>query len=233
MSKTAWQKKGWVVKARKRKTSRMTIPPSLRPELKFTDKELVNSAFSGTWTVMDPATVNTLSGVTQGDTSTDRDGRVYYIHSIHYKMFIITAAVESQISPFDDIHVRVCLVQDTQTNKAQLSAADVMISDQTSDILSYRNLDNTQRFRILFDKQITIHRPQQTNEGEPNKFACPLVLSPVWKFNRTFKTPIKVECIEGTTANVTLITSNSFHIIGVTNDTDALLNYQVRVRFTG
>ncbi len=200
-------------------------------EVKFFDTESTADAFATTWATMEPATTN-LTAVGQGDGESQRDGRKYMIRSIHVRGQVIDQATESQTAPSGDGTVRFCLVWDTQTNGAQLTATDVMDGGQTNDIWSYRNLQFSKRFRILYDKTIVIPTGRSAqNEGAANLFASSQT-QVQFKINKIFKKPIPV-LMSGTTADIANVTDNSLHMIGVGDSTNTLLQYQCRVRFTG
>ncbi len=199
-------------------------------ELKFVDTQTNADAFSVTWDTMEDATNDSVSGVALGDSESQRDGRVYYIHNINIRARVHASSSESQVTPQSNLVGRFCLVWDTQTNGTQLTATDVMDGGQTDDVLSFANLQNSQRFRILWDKSFILKR-SITNEGAINLFATPDDTSGIFIFNRSFKRPIKVVCT-GTDATISSISDNSLHIIGVANNTAILLNMQIRVRFT-
>lgn len=203
----------------------------LGPEMKFADFESIGDAFAAAWTPMEDGTTLSVSSISQGDGESQRDGRKYLIHSIHMRARVNTAATESQTTPLSDLVGRFCLVQDMQTNSAQLTATEVMNGTLSNDELAFRNLQHTSRFNILWDKKWKIGR-QQTNEGAINLFASGIMTTPIMSFSKTFDTPIPVIC-NGTGSTIAAITDNSFHVIGVGNNTTALLDYQVRIRFTG
>ncbi len=200
-------------------------------ENKFVDGEVTAEAMATTWTAHDITTTNAVPIPAIGNTESTRIGRVYHINSLHLKGQLSTAALESNGGPLTDIQVRICVVWDTQTNGAQLTATDVMDGGQTLDVLSFRNLQFSKRFRILMDRNIIIKRNSQTNEGAINLFAAPNTKLK-WSFNKRFKTPVKVIC-SGTTGVVGSVTDNSFHVIGVSTSTEALIEYQARIRFQG
>ncbi len=202
-------------------------------ENKFLDTENVNDNFTTTWDTMDPddaGTVQCVSAVAQGDGESNRDGRVYHINSLHMQGRFSVNAVESAAFPGTDLIARIVVVWDTQTNGAQLTATSVMDGGQTDDHDAFRNLQFTKRFRVLFDRKVLLPI-QTTNEGAINLFANN-DMSKLWKFNHTFKTPIKVIC-NGTTGVIASITDNSIHVIGVANSATVQLSYQSRIRFTG
>ncbi len=203
-------------------------------EKKFADFTVSGDGFTNTWVggEMEDGTALSVSAVSQGDGESQRDGRVYYIHSVHIKGFVQIPLSESQTSPLPDLLARIALVWDTQTNGAQLDAENVFLSVSSAlDVNSFRNLQFSKRFIVLKDKLIRLPVPGQTNEGAANLFAAGIVKIP-FKINKTFKVPIKVRC-SGTTAAISSITDNSLHIIGTATATTAQLTYESRIRFTG
>ncbi len=216
---------------RKAPVRRSFTNPLFGVERKFFDTETVNDAFAVTWAAMEPATTN-LTAVAQGDGESNRDGRKYAITSIHVKGFVSHIEVESSTGPIEDPVIRLCLVHDTQTNGAQLTATDVMDGGQTEDFLAFRNLAFTNRFKVLKDQTFVLPVSQSnTNEGAVNLFA---VASNKRQFswNINFKTPIEV-LMSDTGADIANVTDNSLHIIGVASTTNAQLDYQSRIRFVG
>ncbi len=203
-------------------------------EKKFVDYIDNDNPFALTWAggEMDPTT-DAVSAIAQGNGENQRDGRVATLHSVFIKGFFSIAATESSIAPLDDIIIRVVLVQDRQTNGAQLNAEDVMDTIASAvDINSVKNLENSARFIVLKDKTFLLPRARaNTNEGAANLFATAKILVP-FKMGVTFKKPIRVNHT-GTTANVTTIADNSIHVIGTATNASGLLTYRSRVRFTG
>jgi len=204
-------------------------------EKKFVDYNISNTALTTTWAggELDPTTPLAISAIAQGDGESQRDGRVATLHSVFIKGFFVTAVVESSIFPLSDVIVRLVLVQDKQTNGAQLNAEDVFDTiAATADVNSVKNLQNSARFIVLKDKTFMIPRARaNTNEGASNLFATGQVLVP-FKMGFNFRKPIRVNHT-GTTAVVTSIADNSLHLIGTTTNGASLLTYRTRVRFTG
>ncbi len=201
----------------------------LGKELKFFDVDENAGVFTTTWAVQEPDTTN-LTAVAQGDGESNRDGRKYAMHSIHLKGMVSFPTTESATAPVADSSVRLVLVLDTQTNGAQLTATDVMDGGGSVDLLSFRNLQFTKRFKVLWDKLITV-KPQGTNEGAINLFANSNTQR-LFSFNKKFAKPIPVT-MKGTTADIANVTDNSIHLIVVGTDASLNLQYQSRLRFTG
>lgn len=219
---------------RRRKVRSLNIRTAgfLGIERKFANFEAQADAFTTSWATMQDATIKSVSAVAIGNTESTRVGRVYHITSIHLRGTCESGVVEADGAPTQTQVCRFVLVHDTQTNGAELTATDVMDASGTDDFIAFRNLQFTKRFRILMDKTIAV-RPIALNEGASNLFASAVTRVP-WKFNRTFKKPIKVTC-KGTTAVIASVTDNSIHMIGIANNvfTTPTLTYQCRVRFTG
>ena len=98
-------------------------------ENKFVDYNFPGTGnISATWagSEVDPATANSISVVAQGDGESERDGRVYYINSVHINGYVAKTQSEVATDPVPDALVRLVLVWDTQTNGAQLNGEDVM-----------------------------------------------------------------------------------------------------------
>ncbi len=219
------RKKRYVAPSRSSRPQYMFV----NPENKFLDQETLDDAFGTNWATMEPATL-AISAVGQDDTESTRDGRVYHINSVHVQGRFHRAVEESNANAGQDLIARIVVVLDTQTNGAQLTATDVMDGSLTDDWDGFHNLQQTKRFKVLFDRKVIIPIIQ-TNEGAANLFAVS-DSSVLFKMNHTFKTPIKVIC-KGTAATIASVTDNSIHVIGVANAASALLSYQSRIRFTG
>lgn len=200
-------------------------------ERKFADFEESNQVFSITWVTMQDGTIKCISGVVQGDGESNRDGRVYNITSLHIKGFIELLGSEGQTAPLGDTLARVCVVLDTQTNGAELTATDVMDGAQTDDVNSFRNLQFTGRFRVLKDHLFRIPGQSGSMTSGANVFDQGPVKIP-FNWNFVFKKPIKVTC-SATTGVIGAITDNSIQIIGVADTALTLLNYQARIRYVG
>lgn len=200
-------------------------------ENKFVDAELAATAFATTWTTLNPTTFDALPIPAIGNTESTRIGRIYSINSIHIKGQLAITAQESVAAPVSDARCRVCVVWDTQTNGAEMTATDAMDGGQAQDTLSFRNLQFSKRFKILYDRTFIFHRTGQMNEGAANLFAAPIQFMK-WNFNKRFKNPVKVIC-SGTTGVVGSVTDNSFHVITVASSTAPTIEYQARVRFVG
>lgn len=209
--------------------------PSMLPELKFNDEEVDAKAFSTSWITMMPAD-NTISGVAQSITDEGRDGRCYYIHSIHMRWYAEAAVVEDGPDPFNDLLGRIMVVLDTQANGTAVTPTDVMEGGFIEDYLAYRNLNHVKRFRVLYDKTFRMTRIGQTAVHnvvlDSTTYSTPTTRTPVYHFNKRFAKPIKV-VTEGTDGTIASISDNAIVVIGTANTAGMFLQYHSRLRFTG
>ncbi len=207
------------------------------PGKKFADFELGSTVLSETWTgsELDPgASVLCLSAVAQGTGAEVRTGRTILIHSLYIRAKFTIGGTESQAAPLpSDSFVRLIVFLDTQTNGVQAQGEEVMEIVGGDNILAFRNLENTDRFRILKDKSLRLDRGFQ-NEGAVNLFATNSA-SFQCNFFIKFKKPLKVRFTIGTTTGVIAnVTDNSLHLIGVRSDNGFSVDilYKARIRFT-
>ncbi len=217
---------------KRRRTTNFRTGGFLGIERKFADFETQDDAFATTWAPMEDGTILSVAGVSQGNSESQRLGRKMSILSIHVKAVVKMAAVEANVNVRTDTRGRIALVLDTQTNAAQLTATDVFDDGQTDDVLAFRDLQFTSRYKVLWDRP-WILKTQQMAQGGIDLFAHSDTFTSVMRFNKLFKKPIEVTYNSTTTGVIAAITDNSLHIIGISNSTTALLSYQVRIRFTG
>lgn len=200
-------------------------------ESKFRDSEIDTVTVGLAWAMHDPTTIDCLSAVPQNDSANGRDGRVYHIDKIFIRGFLRENNLESQTGPITEPQVKLMLILDTMTNKAQMTAAQVMDEALTNDILAFRNLEFTTRFKVL-KSQSWVPEVHQMNEGAANLFARPQTFTPIFDWAVIFKEPLRVTCFSngGTVAN---ILDNSLHIIGIATNAITRLSYHCRIRYRG
>ncbi len=205
-------------------------------ENKFMDSEISATTVTTSWAAHNPAGVgctDSLSVPAQGNGEEQRIGRVYTINRILIQGVVEMAAQESVAAPMQSHRVRLIVYWDKQTNSAAATTTDIMDAGGSDDLVSFRNLQNTHRFRVLMDKTITIRYPGQTNEGAVNLFAHGKKVIP-FKFYK--KLNIRVQC-DGTTADVASVSDNNIGFGGIAEAGPAAqqptVRYSCRIRFTG
>ena len=121
-------------------------------ESKFVDIQVGGTEFvlptAGTWKIW---TDSNPCSIAQGTGASQRVGRQVLIKKILFKGRIEVG--DATFADWDGLIIKVALVIDKQTNKAQFNITDLWEAD---DIYHYRNLDQAQRFRVLMLKTINV-----------------------------------------------------------------------------
>lgn len=206
-------------------------------EYKFLDSGRASMALvsptDATGAEADPATVNCLNAVAQGDGPSDRDGRVYTITSVQIRGRAVLASQINQTAADDIPYVYIALVLDMQTNGAQLNSEDVYTNPIASSgmaVCPFRNLQYSKRFRVLATRVMNLPMPSLSYDGTNMEQSGS---SSYFSMNVN-NLRIKVDT-KGTSANVTDIVDNSLHLIAFCSSTagSPTLSYNSRVRFVG
>lgn len=197
-------------------------------EKKFFDTFYTATALTAAWAggECDPA-ANTLFAPTKGTGPSDRDGDHVMIKTIDIRGNVYRGVGSDLADVSIPAYVTVVLVQDKQTNGAQLNAEDVMV-DTAPKHLSHRNLQYSRRFIVLKSMRISLHDTAAGADGA-NTMS---VTGSGRTFNWRVQCNIPVDFI-GNAGTVADIGNNSLHIIACTNNTAYYLEYSSRIRFVG
>ncbi len=127
---------------------------------------------------------NLLHPITQGDGDSQRSGRNIYVKSMFYRLHL---SFESTSTPSaaSDI-VRILLVHDKYCAGA-VSSIDGIIT--TTDILAFNRLDQTHRFRILYDRKFLMGAQAGSYDGAADQFGQRYRQVNLY---RKFKYPLKI-----------------------------------------
>lgn len=178
---------------------------------------------------------------TVGSALNQRIGRSVLVRKIKVRGQLLASTLQTAAAgyaPDDSNKVRLMLVQDMQTNAAQMTAAALMndASDAATTINSYQNPNNFGRFRVLKDKEITFQDPNftvsETAAGSYNAYQAGLIRQFKWTVN--FKTPVKVQFNATNGGTVADIVDNSFHVVAATTSTTNVnigISYYSRVAY--
>lgn len=221
----------WVgeYKAYKR-THTMRSSPHVLNELKYIDYEVAGTSIQQTVasSVIDPGTFDCLGATAQADTATGRIGRQCLFKSLHIRGWCLFEASAGVAAPLIPSFVRLLVVQDTQTNGAQLDPTDVLDDPASTalDSLAFQKLENQGRFKILRDFRIN----QKIYGGVGSDSAADYNAQQVpWEC----KIPLKMRVnYTNISAVVGSISDNSIHVIAIREgSTGATLGYIARMRF--
>ncbi len=131
---------------------------------------------------------------------------------LHGLMHFSTAAGTN--APKNGTAIRMMLVQDCQTNAAQMTGAQLMndAASPSSTLMSFQNPNNFGRFKVLKEKRYILDDPNITGTvaGADIVFNGKKLN---WKLTATFKTPIDVHFNATNGGTVADIVDNSFHIV--------------------
>ncbi len=187
-------------------------------EMKFHDIDVDDAVIAQNGVIQNTGTINIIP---QGVTEVQRVGRKCNVHRIMWK-YNLTLAASATVGAVDT--VRMILYQDTQCNGATAAVTDIMESDNYQ---TFRNLANSGRFNILYDKMHQMNPMASAGNGTAND-AAP------WALNRTFykKCNIPLE-FDSTTGALTEIRSNNLGILTFSkNGAVSILDSKIRLRFS-
>jgi len=203
-------------------------------EMKYFDTELgyANLPASVDWTAteFDPNTTQegtpvanplTLFAPVQGAGVNQRIGKRCKLMGLKIRGSVYVPKVANLTAAKSATQIRIIVYWDMQTNSAQAQGENVMTASTTADaainVLTYQNLNNFGRFRVLMDKIYSLSDPNMTWDGTNIEMNG---LTFKWKFNYKFKTPISVQFNATSSGTVTSVVDNSFHVIANASSTD-------------
>lgn len=181
-------------------------------ETKYLDTTVASTTLSNVGTILS----NSLNVIPQGDGQSDREGRRVIIVKISLRGIISTDATE------DTDSYRFIIYMDTQTNAAAATVAMIL---ESTVVLSFNNMSNSRRFRILYDS----HGVLSPTAGIVGAFAS----TTKWiKFNKKCNIIIDYNAT-ATTGAIGTITSNNIGVLGISTSGRANVTFTARIRFRG
>lgn len=193
-------------------------------ELKFFDTLKALTVVAETGTILD----DSVNHIVQGVGEENRVGRKCTIQSVHFRG-TVTNQVGTGLGTIKN-SVRIIVYLDKQANGATAAVSDIL-EDVTAlnGYNSFRNLANSGRFRVLFDrrKQLIIPAVAQTAAGTFSSY----VNEWSWAFNKSIVFPVEFSGANGT---IDEIRSNNIGVLAICSDSDnpPQVNYTCRLRFS-
>lgn len=188
-------------------------------ELKFHDVDLDDATVGATGNMT--ATINIIP---QGVTESQRVGRKCTIKSVNWHFRLILPERDAVSNPGDPDIVRTILFIDKQANGATATVTDIL---ETTQYLSFRNLANSGRFKILYDKNHTMNYGAMASDG-----AGVVSQARVVKDVNVYKScSIPIE-FSGTTGVIGEIRSNNFGVLLISSESSANFTSKFRLRFS-
>jgi len=204
-------------------------------ELKFLDEALDATAIVAPATAagaeLDP-TAGCIGCPAQGDGASNRDGRAYVVKSIDIRGVVLRAVQTNQTAGDICPTIYLALVQDMQSNGAQLNSEDVFTNPNASSNTAaapLRNMNFITRFKVLDSCTMDLSQLPITYDGTNIEQA-----GQTNAFELKWRGAVKVNC-SGTTQNINQVQDNSFHLIGFASSVNMVpqICYNVRTRFVG
>ena len=210
-----------------RRAGYTTVPRTMgvyaQGEMKYFDTERTATSVSnaGTWntSMLDPATVNTLFAPAVGSAINQRIGREVKVHKIKIRGAVQVTAQSGESTADAATQLRLILVQDTQTNAAQMTGNLLMTNAPSAasigSVNSFQSLANVGRFRVLKDKQFVMMNPNMANDTQATGGLVQQGLIKTFKMTYTPKVPISVRFNATNGGTIADIVDNSFHVMGL------------------
>jgi len=198
------------------------------PELKNIDGDTAWTAVPDGGLVL----VDHMAQIAQGDEPNQRDGRKVHISKIH---ITISIAMESQVtaSAGEPTQWRIILYQDKQCNGTAATIPNVLDAGYALPSTAYRNLNETSRFRILWDKQFVWNQQVWYNNNAGTLANVTRDEMKMFHFNKKVHIPIMFNAATGSLATCR---SNSLGIMvirsnAVLTGADCIAKATYRLRF--
>ncbi len=187
-------------------------------ELKFFDTVKAATSMSATGTISDPS----LNLITQATTESARIGRKCTVKSLHMRGELISPTSTTEAAGGQK--ARVIIYLDKQANGATAAASDIL--EATVSVNQFRNLSNSGRFNILYDRTFNM----SFRAGGGNGTASDLFewMQP-WSFNKALNVPLEIDNTDGA---ITGIRSNNIGVMTVSSTGTTTFGYTARVRFS-
>lgn len=188
--------------------------PARRDELKTIDTGLVSFA------PLDPTNANfqLLNGVATGTDYTNRIGRKIIVNSMLIRGNFSNVI---NVTDSDGAILRLMVICDEQPNGAAPIITDIL---QTAHYLAPANLNNRGRFKILYDKFLTMnswsHSGGVLATGSPGP--------KTFKLYKRLTLPV---IFNGTGATVGSIQTNSIYLVALCSNTTCNFEFNSRIRF--
>lgn len=189
-------------------------------EYKFKDTNVNDPLIAGAGTIL--ASVNLIA---QGTGEDQRIGRKCVVKSIHwmYRVFLIETAGTANF--IDSTELRLIMFLDKQCNGTAATISQIL---ETASVHSFRNLANSQRFQILYDKHHALGAVSGAADAAGSIHSASVIR--LGKFNKRCSIPLEFSDITGA---ITEIRSNNIGILLIpSNDNIVGLESKIRLRYS-
>lgn len=194
--------------------------PPTGGELKYQDDSFNLTLVPATGSVLD-----SILAIAEGTAPYERVGRKITLRSFHirYDALLPPSSVATAGTPNQADSLRVIVFLDKQCNGAVAAVTDLLA---VTNIRSYRNITNTNRFRVLYD-EVTDLNPQNMTFRSTDTLSSAVNVSKI--VNLKMNIPVEYSSITGVTSG---IRSNNIGILVITRNDKATFKAQYRVRYS-
>lgn len=200
-------------------TSLYGTTTNISPELKFydSDSNFTNVPVTG-------LIVPSVNTIRQGVTESNRVGRKCTLKEIHWKVVIRLDRRQSDAGVSDSDIIRFIMYVDMQTNGQPATVLDIL---ETEEYLSFRNLANAKRFKVMADRRFIMNRVTLGVDFDANAFNSSALYAEL-EFNKRVNIPIE---FDGETGAVSEMCTNNVGLLVITETFAAGYVSRVRVRY--
>ncbi len=173
-------------------------------ELKFFDAVFNDAVISATGTV-----IPSLNLVAQGVTEKTRVGRKMTITYLHMNYTVHIPELDAGGTPNPNDTVRFIVYIDSQCNGATAAVLDIL---ETADQMSFNNLGNSGRFRVLKDQRINLNYLSMASDGAG--VVSQSQVARTFSFHKKLNLPIEFDAAAGA---ITEIRSNNIGVLWISS----------------
>ncbi len=185
-------------------------------ELKFHDLVISDAV------IAIPGTITpSVNLIADGTTDQDRIGRKSVVRQLHWN-FRIQLPGSAGSTATGDLVTVICFL-DRQANGGAAFATDIL---ETDFFMSFNNIENKERFRILFRKTYVLNARSGAGNGSPLSFGKYEIYD---EFHKKCNIPIQ---FSGTSGVISEVKSNNIGVLLMSQQGLCGFNSQFRVRFT-
>jgi len=182
---------------------------ALGAELKFIDSVIVGAAMAVAGTIITNGTDQTLNGIPQGATDSDRVGNLVLAEELEVRWTVETLAAATAADT-----CRVIYYLDHQCNGAAAAGADILAE---TTVRGFRNMEKLERFTILKDLYFVINNQNSTSTTEKSG-----------KFKVRLNVPIRFTGAAGTIGG---ITENNINCLVFSDTANPQFSHTTRVLY--
>ncbi len=188
-------------------------------ELKFHDVGLLDAVVASGANITDSVCL-----IPQGITESNRVGRKCTITQINWRFQVQLPGVEAAVGPPNPEVLRVIMYLDRQCNGATITGTDLL---ETINQFSFRNLANSQRFSVLYDRVFDINALTMSTFQVNDFSTAPVIINDM--FFKKVNIPLE---FSGVTGAITELRSNNIGVMLLAVNGLMAFDSKIRLRFS-